>query len=74
MPNRFDSDYSVDAKKEDVGFVKDMSPATLMDEILGDGFINTTKPEGDGTPKADVTVGGRGTADYVAAQSLRKGK
>ena len=70
MPSRYDDVYSVNAKK--AGFVVDMSPSTILEELQDGGFQRTTKPVGEaGTNETQVLgTGGRGMSDTLAALQL----
>ena len=70
MPSRYDDVYSVNAKK--AGFVVDMSPSTILEELQDGGFQRTTKPVGEaGANETQVLgTGGRGMSDTWAALQL----
>lgn len=73
MTDRFnDPRFSTEAKKENVGFVVDFRPSTLLEQSANDGFERTTKPVGMPTqPLAEQqTTGGRGLTDTEAAFRL----
>jgi hypothetical protein len=70
MPSRFDEAYSVDTKK--AGFVVDMSPSTILEELQDGGFQRTTKPVGQTAATGDQSrgTGGKGLIDTEAAMRL----
>ena len=70
MPSRFDEAYSVDTKK--AGFVVDMSPSTILEELQDGGFQRTTRPVGE-SPANEIQTrgtGGRGLSDFESATRL----
>jgi len=70
MPSRFDEAYSVDAKK--AGFVVDMSPSTILEELQDGGFQRTTRPVGESPANETQTrgTGGARMGDAEAAARL----
>lgn len=59
-------------RAKDVSFVVDMSPTTLLEQNMMNGFERTTRPVGQAAPVGDNVSGSgsRGTTDAIAAAKL----
>ena len=72
MADRFSSEFGTEARNENVAFVVDMSPTTVLEQQMEGGFSRTTRPVGE-NPNVRSNIngtGGRGTSDAVAATKL----
>jgi hypothetical protein len=67
--NRYDAEFSTDARQGDVAFTTDFRPTTLLEENLMGGYTRTTMPVGEGQVGSDEfqSTGGRGTGDAIDA-------
>lgn len=66
-------DDQTDAKRnQEVAYVVDFRPGTILEQSLGSGFDRTSRPVGqaDPTPDEFQSTGGRGTGDAVDARAL----
>jgi hypothetical protein len=73
MVDRFnDPAFSTEARQADVGFVVNMAPSTLLEQLQDNGYERTTKPVGAPTTPAipQQGTGGRGLTDTEAAFRL----
>jgi len=70
--SRYDAKFSTDGTAADTSFFVDMSPATVLEVNMMNGYSRVSKPVGN-APADGVNVNGsasRGTTDAIAATKL----